>query len=113
VLTVSYATVNHSTNMTQDAQEHSEALKLAQTQVEFLRAKGAPGNTCFSSLGVPTGAGACIVNAGGLPAVPGKVAFTQSISGPTADGTYAVTVKWATAIVGSNASIHIYYRIAR
>jgi Tfp pilus assembly protein PilV len=107
ILGISYATVVHSTNMTQDAQSQSEALQLAKAQVEFLRAKGAPaaGQSCYDSMGNPTNS--CRISPSGA-ATTVQPYFDLDIS-TINNGVYVVKATWYPSSAPS-ASMHMYYR---
>ncbi len=91
-----YASANLSASDLQDVQEHTEALKLVQSQVEFLRASGGiTGGTCFASDGTPTTN--CTLNSDGTRNTSGNgPGFVLSVgtAGPCTAGIYTVAATW-------------------
>ncbi len=112
VLAGAYASTNHNVRAMQDTQEHAQALQLAQTQVEFLRARGAPAGACYDNAGNSTAVAACVFNADGtLNPTAVEPAFKLSISAPDAAGVYAVSAQWD-SLLGTNDNVTLYYRPA-
>ncbi len=125
VLAGAYASSNHDVSAQQDSQEHGQALKLAQTQVEFLRDNSAAisGFNCFNPNSTPTpGAPAriaapnspCIVLSNGQPAngPAQQPQYTLKISPPDpTTHTYTIDVTWTSLLSSSSkADVQLYYR---
>lgn len=110
MLVAAYASTNHNTKSMQDAQERGQALKLAETQVEFLRNKSAgPGGQCFTPTGGVGTNVTCKVNASGAPTTV-EPAYNVNIAGPGANGTYTVTVTFKTVYGTGNSVVTMLYR---
>lgn len=94
VLVAAYVTTTRNINGVEDTQEHSEALQLAQAQIEFLHdtTKSPAKNQCFDTNGNIVGNAKCKVDASGNPTT-GQPQFTVAIThnNPT---TYKVAVTW-------------------
>lgn len=113
VLVAAYVTTTHSVNGMQDTQEHSEALQLAQAQLEYLHNSSTQptNNHCFlQSDGSITNGTNCVVDASGCPIVTcdssnTQPQFTLSISQTTSslsnEPTFEVTVRWASLLSSS------------
>ena len=102
VLTAAYATVNRNVAGIQNVQEHSDALKLVEGQVEFLRAEGSipAGNVCFNPAdGTPTSTNCTVGNA----------QYKLSITPPVGSGPYVVNADWMT-LQGQDSNVTIFYR---
>jgi type II secretory pathway pseudopilin PulG len=121
VLVAAFVTTNHNVLTTQDTQEHSQALQLAQGQVELLR--GSPfnsGDNCFTSSGVsassagkPAGSDPCVITGGGAPAGVGvEPAYQVRITHPplATPGTYQVTVSWSSLLGATNSNVTLFYQ---
>lgn len=112
VLVGAYSSVNHSTLSTQDSQEHIQALKLIQSQVEFLRATGTftpPG--CFSATGSINSPANCSFTAGGVACGSVQPCYIIAISRTSASSPYAIQASWSTILISTpNASETLYYR---
>jgi len=118
VLVGAYASTNHNVRATQDTQEHSEALQLVQSQLEFLRANGPPntGDTCYDKNGASANGGNCQVAADGTTTGAGPK-FTMSIAVAsglgtcnTAIPTYQVKATWESLISSGGANVSMCYR---
>jgi type II secretory pathway pseudopilin PulG len=121
ILVAAYAITNHNTLAVEDTQEHSQALQLAQEQIEFLRTNGAPtgSNTCFSSSGASASGAACVVGSDGTPTT-GQPAYNLSVTAP--GGTppsncqagsptaYTICAYWDSLLRGQKNNIALYYR---
>jgi type II secretory pathway pseudopilin PulG len=118
VLTGGYSVVTHSILDEQDAQEHSYALGLVQSQIEQLRAyvlynptgpllfTGATG--CMSSSAPVTGSSSC------TKPLNSTENYLVSIKLNTGDNVYNVTATWPSLILNSGSnkdSITVPYRI--
>ena len=115
MLTSAYAITNRSNRSLQDTQEHGQALKLVETQIELLRNNGSfpTGTICFkTSDGTPTSTvSACTLSPAGLPTTT-QPAFSLSITHvDDADhpNVYAVKAVWDSVLSGQ-ANVTIYYR---
>lgn len=115
LLTAAYASANHNVAALQDTQEHTEALKLVQSQVELLRANGDPGGDCFKSSGVSGVGPDCIVDSNGTPNANGP--FKLSIDPATTycqndPNSYAISATWD-GLLGSTTpnNVTLCYRI--
>jgi Tfp pilus assembly protein PilE len=115
VLVAAYVTTTRNINAMQNTGEHSAALQLAQTQLEYLHnitlSKVIAGG-CFDNTGTPTTT--CTVKADGSPAGSAQPAFLLQITPPggTHPNSYAVQVQWSGA--GSNttngSNVTLYYQ---
>jgi prepilin-type N-terminal cleavage/methylation domain-containing protein len=120
VLVVAYTTSTRNINTLEDTQEHSEALQLAQTQLEYIhsanateRANAASGG-CFDNSGGAASGGACQVDASDTPVANGVqpqflIALSSHSSGSSLI-TYAVTVTWASISGGETNNVTLYYQ---
>jgi len=112
VLVGAYASTSNSTTATLDAQEHSQAMRAVESQLEFLHSKGktAGNNVCFDTTGTEqsSGAGACTVT----PYGPGtQPAYNLQITQPSGGNNYyTVTAKWPSAFGNGNSLVTMYYR---
>ena len=110
VLVGAYVSVAKSSDTNQNTTEHSQALELAQKQVEYLRAKGSvTTGSCFDTLGnvQPKASAACNLSING-----GAAVYAQDIEQAATPGTYDISVKW-TSINGTAANdskVEVYYR---
>jgi Tfp pilus assembly protein PilV len=122
ILTGGYSVVTHSILDEQDAQEHSYALGLVQSQIEQLRAYVLANPTValpFAPAVAPTGG--CMITSSSYVSlspcsqpVNATENYTVSIKLNTSDNVYNVTATWPSLILntGSNKdSITIPYRI--
>lgn len=125
VLGTAYSITNRSTRTNQQSQEHSKALKVAETQLENLRAWSQTDNTildgtdtfCMASTG-PVSFGGNVV----LPAAAGTypaacheddgAATDRYQTGIKRDGndTYTAHVDW-TGPTGGNESVNLTYKV--
>jgi prepilin-type N-terminal cleavage/methylation domain-containing protein len=111
VLVAAYVTTTRSVNGIQDTEEHSEALQLAQTQLEFLHnATALPAsNECFSNSGTITSGTNCLVNSSGTP-TSGQPQFKINITQENLY-TYLVAVTWASISEGGvTNNVSLYYQ---
>lgn len=115
ILVTAYATTNKNVISTQDAQEHSQALQLVQSQVELLRSNPAGvGIFCYyidsvthiTASYLSTNA-KCSVDGSGQPTVQEPV-YNLSVSGSAAT-VYQVNAAWTSAS-GTKANVTMYYR---
>jgi prepilin-type N-terminal cleavage/methylation domain-containing protein len=124
VLVAGYTASTRNVNILQDTQEHSEALQLARTQLEFLHNSSTMPtlNQCFQLNGTPTST-ACSVNSSGSPAGNTQTAFHISFCPPGSTGStcpigsphpnaYAVTIEWTGlgANQADNNSVSLFYQ---
>ena len=122
VLVTSYASTNNSTKATIDAQEHSQAMRAVETQLEFLHSKGktAGNNVCFDSTGAEqsSGSAACTVTPYGAGTQP---AYILSITCSVPNGVppvctwgsgnfFTVTATWPSVFGNGNSLVSMYYR---
>jgi len=126
VLTGAYVTTNRSTLAIRDSQEHAEALKLIQGQLEQLRQSAVQTNTQIFSSATPF----CMVNNGPVSASdqPAAAACTQSGDGnPTTEvpayklaitrngnsspAIFTVRATWDSVTGNSQAAEQIVYRL--
>lgn len=118
VLVGAYVTTTKNMSSTQDAQERTQAVKLAETQIEYFRKAGgtvASGN-CFNNSGEQTaggdqGSNPCIVLSDGTMAGEGdQPAYTLSITPSVSHvGAYAIKAQWA-SLTGITNNVTMYYR---
>jgi len=112
VLIGAYASTNHNVRNIQDTQEHSQALQLVQTQVEFLGAnKSITGGNCFDSKGVPTNT--CNFRAdGSVDTTHDQPEYTLAIAlnTGTCTNSYQVSASWDSLIDSSRANVSVCYR---
>lgn len=115
VLAVAYVTANKNTLRNQDIQEHSQALQLATSQLEFLHTNSIGTNNCFDTGGNPVGTagsnGPCMVKGDGTQnTTHTPPEYTIAITKPTAI-TYQVNVSWdSTLNSGGKNSVTLYYQ---
>ena len=114
VLAVAYATSNHNVKSTVDAQEHSQAIKAVQAQLEFLRNQGktAANDVCFDTSNgteLASSNAACTVSPYGASTQPNyKLQIFQPIGG---SNSYTVTATWPSVFGnGLDSTITMYYR---
>jgi prepilin-type N-terminal cleavage/methylation domain-containing protein len=125
VLVTAYATSTRNVSVMQDTQEHSEALQLAQTQLEFLHnAAGASdipsSGGCFDKTGDPANLveqnpnPACIVDATGSPTTAQpqfKIEVNSEYCPVTFLDNYTVEVTWPSLLGGqTNNVVTLYYQ---
>lgn len=110
VLVAAYQTTTRNINGIQSTQEHSEALQLAQTQLEYLHNSSTPPTTgqCYpNNSSTPVGGINCLVDASGTPTSVQpqfKLAFSNVGS------TYQITVTWASIQAGETNNVTLYYQ---
>lgn len=117
VLVGAYVSTTRNINSTQDAQERSQAVKLVQTQIEYLRQAGtvASGN-CFNASGEQTFGGAqgsnpCIVlSDGSMAGATDQPAYTLHIQTTATPGIYAVSAVWQALTGTGNNNVTMYYQ---
>jgi prepilin-type N-terminal cleavage/methylation domain-containing protein len=111
VLVGAYASTNHNVAISQDTQEHGQALQLVQGQVEFLRAddKASSVPACYKSAGTAatTPATDCKVSSAGASSCSAEPCFTLSIT-PTSGTIYKVSASWS-GLTGSSNNVAVYY----
>ena len=107
VLVGAYILSVRSTASTQDANERTQALKLVETQVEFLRGVGGiTGGTCFTNNGTVTGD--CTVTPNGPGTQPVfQLAIAPDVNG--CKGSYSVQAVWG-ASDGALNNVSMCYR---
>ena len=124
VLVISFSTSNRNTKTITDAQEHAQALHLAQRQVEFLRLHSQPGQTqinlpqqsCFAADGTASASSGpnnpCLVDADDKPTnTQPQYKILITATGVAPDLTYQVDVSWAGLVSGStNNHVDLVYR---
>ena len=115
VLTAAYVTANKNTLINQETQERSQALQLANSQLEFLHTTSLGTHNCFTAAGVAVDAVAgsnnpCTVNADGSTDTADTLPeYTIAITHPST--TYTVTISWARLTNNaSQASVVLYYQ---
>jgi prepilin-type N-terminal cleavage/methylation domain-containing protein len=111
VLVAAYVTTTHNVNGLQDTQEHSQALQLAQSQLEFLHnsATEPTDHQCFDTSGGITNGASCMVDASGAPTLSQpqyKIDITND-SPPT----FKVSITWASVKTGGvTNNVTLYYQ---
>jgi prepilin-type N-terminal cleavage/methylation domain-containing protein len=111
VLVAAYVTTTHNINGLQDTQEHSQALQLAQTQLEHLHnATTEPTNhQCFNNAGGITSGVSCKVDASGNPTTS-QLQYTIDITN-NSPPTFQVTITWASLDNGGvTNNVTLYYQ---
>lgn len=95
ILVAAYVTTTHNINGLQDTQEHSEALQLAQSQLEWLHNSSTmpSPHDCFDTSGRLTNGNSCKVDASGVPTT-GQPQFKIDITDSAAP-TFKVAITWA------------------
>jgi prepilin-type N-terminal cleavage/methylation domain-containing protein len=118
ILVGAYHISNNSNIAVRDSQEHSQALKLAETQLETLNSKGGitSPDTCFDPSGTPVDGSAgrvCYYDSNNLNNCNAAFCFQVTITQPNlpADATYKIVVKWYSLNGGSN-YVTLSYRVA-
>lgn len=116
VLVGAYISTNRNIASTQDAQERTQAVKLVQTQIEYLRTATSPAGTCYAfavaggAIGVQRNDG-CIVNSSDVKAGSGEEpAYTLTISSPDPAGTYTVKAVWDSITGTGQNNVTMYYQ---
>jgi type II secretory pathway pseudopilin PulG len=115
ILTGAYVLTNHSTSNDRASQEHSDALSLAQSQIEALRTTSglnAP-DTCFNNAGTAITAG-CSFNNDWSPCTspPASYCYNVTVTPPasaTVTPTYIITVSW-NGPNGDTNKVQLYYQ---
>ena len=113
ILVGAYVSTRQSLTTVQDTQEHSEALQLAQTQIELLHSKHSAPATggCFyqDGSGHNPGDPDCTVDATGAKGDKYTVAVT---SGTAAGGltTYTIQVSWDSLTHSGHDNVTLYYQ---
>ena len=137
VLGGAYYSANQSFRSERDSQEHTEALTIAQTQLEELRVYGNtfdssnPNNACMGGT-VPVMATSCQFSNNGTPCVASNTCYyTASIQGPNLPtnppvsltvpvptgnanvilDTYKISVVWNALGGGGQDNVTLYYRV--
>lgn len=111
VLVAAYQTTSYNIDDVQSTQEHSEALQLAQAQLEYLHNSSTTPNSgwCFSAAGSLTSGANCMVNASGTTAGTEPKIFQLAFN--NAGSTYEITVKWASIQAGTQYNyVNLYYQ---
>lgn len=120
VLAGAYALTNRNTLITQDTQEHGQALQLVQAQVEYLRANNGFNTNqynCFDSSGNPAQAAAnghpCLVGNDGMPVPTGvQPAFDLSITlgqNGCSAASYSVQAQWDSILSNGKNNVTVCY----
>lgn len=114
VLVAAYVTTSRNLGTLQDTQEHSQALQLAQTQLEILHNSSSlstfPAHSCFKN----DGSGAivngtnCKVDAGGTP-TPNQPQFTIDITNPSGTN-FTIAVSWPSIHPGETDNVTLFYQ---
>jgi prepilin-type N-terminal cleavage/methylation domain-containing protein len=118
VLVAAYVATTRNISGLQDTSEHSTALQLAQTQIEYLHnvpISTVIANGCFDDTGKPVSgvAGTCLVKADGSPAGSTEPAYQLKLTAhPNA---YEIQVQWASSGVSQSDttdtdSVSLYYQ---
>lgn len=112
ILAGAYASTNHNVRAIQDTQEHSQALQLVQTQVEFLGAQKslAGGTGCFDARGVATST--CNFKAdGSTDTAHDQPEYKLQITKPgsVCTSSYQVTAIWDSTL-GPQDNVTVCYR---
>lgn len=107
VATTGYTIAVKSADRITETQLDSNALQLAQSQIEFLRQSPSSDKTYFAS------AGSCFDQAGNVTTSckfdpPYNINITEPTPNDSNETTYAVTVSWA-GDNGANQSVTLYY----
>jgi Tfp pilus assembly protein PilV len=118
VLVGAYTSTDHNIANTQDAQERTQAVKLVETQLEYLRTAGsATDNSCFTG-GVNnhanTGAvpnNPCILGSDGSQITDASTQPQYSLSITLTDGVYSVTAQWPSLVSTGNDNVTMYYEL--
>lgn len=110
VLVAAYVTTTRNINGLQDTQEHSEALQLAQAQLEFLHnsATEPADHQCFNTSGGITGGASCMVDASGAPTTS-QPQFNIDITNDSPP-TFKVTITWASVKAGVTNNVTLFYQ---
>lgn len=116
MLTSAYAITNRSNRSLQDTQEHGQALKLVESQIELMRSNGSfpTGTICFK--GYDTGRAAttpaeCALSADGTKATA-QPTYNMSIThidDSSHPNVYAVKAVWD-SVLGGQSNVTVYYR---
>jgi len=126
VLAGAYVSTNRNTLLTLDAQEHGQALKLVETQLEFLRAAAQPNpafslgvNNCFDNTGTlqvdnsHAGSDPCWQQTDGTSAPAGQEpTYKMKVVLSSAPNTYKVSATWDTPVgtAKDDGNVTMYYR---
>ncbi len=118
ILVAAYVATRQSLTTIQDTQEHSEALQLAQSQVEALRStqKTPVSGGCFSSDDTPISGPNCGLDSTGakFDATTSKsTEFTVAITSMTNGGgmsTYKVIISWDSLLRSGKDYVTLYYQ---
>ena len=114
VLVAAYVTTSHNVNSMTDTQEHSEALQLAQTQIEFLHNTTTPPTDghCFDSNGNVQTAGGnpdpCKQDSSGNQ-TSSQPQFNVDITNDNPP-TYKVTVTWTSLTHNTQDNVTLFYQ---
>jgi prepilin-type N-terminal cleavage/methylation domain-containing protein len=109
VLVGAYATANRNANITQDTLEHSVALKLAESQIEYLRQKPTFSGPCFLLDGSTGTTDSCKgLKPNGNDAANYNVTLTASGTAPNI--TYTIAVSWESIVSSQTSNVTMYYR---
>lgn len=116
VLVTAYVTTTHNLGVVQDTEEHSQALQLAQAQLEFVHTTPPTKGTtmCYAADGTQvTNLSNCVFDSSGKPTTS-QPAYTVHVSSnnPTSGPvTYTVAVTWDSLTQNSIANnVSLYYQ---
>ncbi len=116
VLVGAYVTTNKNIQSTQDAQERTQAVKLVESQIEYLRAAGTiASGDCFNAGSAQIAAGAqgtnpCIITASGaIAGASVQPAYDMKIT-TGGNGVYIIEAKWDTVNGSGKSNVTMYYR---
>ena len=115
VLVTAYVATRHSLQTVQDTQEHSEALQLLQSQIEFIRGShtAPPQGGCFYKDATASHSGGdadCTVDATGTKG--GRYTIEVTSRPPNSQGiiTYAAKATWDSLVQQGEDSVTLYYQ---
>jgi prepilin-type N-terminal cleavage/methylation domain-containing protein len=121
VLVTAYATTTRNVTTMQDTQEHSEALQLAQTQIEYIHNTSAPNRPasggCFDNTGTKATAlsNPCLVDASDSHTATQPQFTIQDFSAPdgaTGLTNYTIQITWPALTKGVTNNVTLYYQQA-
>ncbi|HEY4161084.1 MAG TPA: hypothetical protein VGM08_03420 [Candidatus Saccharimonadales bacterium] len=119
ILVTAYVTTHHSLTTIEDTQEHSEALQLAQSQVEALRStqKTPASGGCFNSDGTTASSSGCGLDAAGAKfnadtsrGTEFTVAITSTTDSRSGMSTYKVVTSWDSLLNPGKDFVTLYYQ---
>lgn len=119
ILVTAYVATRHSLTSIQDTQEHSEALQLAQSQIELLRStqKTPASGGCFSSNGTTTTGPNCGLDSTGARFDPDTsrsteftVAVTSATDSQSGMTSYKIVASWDSLLESGKDFVTLYYQ---